>query len=163
MSMERFFVLFALLHLGQQLYAQDTLMAQKTANEIGTAIVCDSLGRPYGKLDIFDSEFDVCFVGAVFVDVFTKQDMIHIDSVRIQADILRKNDNGVGYDKLPRDAECYSALCSYVQDRVQNDLKGGFLVYPERGLLSEHISRTFFLVRFQINVSPDHMNSWNTE
>lgn len=148
--MRNVYILFAIIVLGNHLYAQDTLDAQKVANVIGTAIVCDSLGRPYGEIYIVDSKLDFFSAGHVLVDLFTMQDMIHIDSVQV-SDIWKRNDEGICCERISEDEECYFALSELIQKRVHGDLKGGFLVYPEKGLMREHVSRTLFQVKFQIN------------
>ena len=146
----RIFLLFLISIFGYQLYAQDTLDAQKVANAVGTEIVCDSLGRPYGDLYIIDNEFDSCLVGYAITDLFTKQDMVHIDKVQV-SDIWIVDDDGICCERVSKDVEYYSVILAIIQCKIGEDIKGGFLVYPEWGLMSKPVSRTIFPVKFQIN------------
>ncbi len=150
--MKSSYIFMAIILIGHHLYAQDTRMVQKNANAIGTAIVCDSLGRPYGEFDVVDNRLNRYIAGRAMVDLFTMQDMIYIDSVQV-SDIWRINDNGKCCERVSASEEYYSVLSALIRNKVQEDLRGGFLVYPEKGQMSEHLSRTLFQVKFQINSS----------
>ena len=150
----RFFLLLGTFLLGYQLYAQDTLEAKLWANKLGSSIICDSLGRPLGAFDIIDNEYDSCLVAHATIRLFTKHDMVHIDKVQVFG-IWKENDDGVCCERVSEDEEFYPVIFAIIQNKVQEVLKGGFLVYPEHGIMSEHVSYTQFSVRCRINVVPN--------
>lgn len=150
----RFFLLLGMFLLGYQLYAQDTLEAIMLANKLGSAIICDSLGRPFGAFDIIDNEYDSCLVAHATVRLFTRHDMVHIDKVQVFS-IWKENDDGVCCERVSEDEEYYPVILAIIQSKIQEGLKGGFLVYPEHDIMSEHVSYALFRARCRINVFPN--------
>ena len=150
----RFFLLLGTFLLGYQLYAQDTLEAKKWANKLGAAIICDSLGKPFGVLDIIDNEYDSCLVGNAVIRLFTKRDKVHIDKVQLFS-IWKENNDGICCESVSEDENYYPIILAIIQNKVQEGLKGGFLVYPEDGIMSELVSYVPFRARFRINVFPN--------
>ena len=138
---------------GYQLYAQDVSEAQRLANWVGSGIVCDSLGRPFGVLDIIDNEYESCLFVRATVSLFTKPDMVHIDKVQVFR-ISIKDDDDSFYESVSEDEEFYPVILAIIQRKVQESLNGGFIVYPEQGMMSERVSYAKFVVRCRINVFP---------
>lgn len=149
----RYVLLFAMFVFGYQLYAQDISEAQRLANWVGSGIVCDSLGRPLGELDIIDNEYGSCLFVHAFVKLFTKPDMVHIDKFRVSR-ISIKDDDDSFYEPVSEDDEFYPVILAIIQRKVQEGLNGGFIVYPEQGIMSERVSYATFMARFRINVFP---------
>lgn len=149
----RYVLLFAMLVFGYQLYAQDVSEAQRLANWVGSGIVCDSLGRPFGVLDIIDNEYESCLFVRATVSLFTKPDMVHIDKVQVFR-ISIKDDDDSFYESVSEDEEFYPVILAIIQRKVQESLNGGFIVYPEQGMMSERVSYAEFVVRCRINVFP---------
>lgn len=150
----RFFLLLGMFVFGFHLYAQDTLEARILANKVGSGIVCDSLGKPFEILDIIDNEYDSCLAGRAFVNLFTKSDMVHIDRIQVSS-IWGKNGDGFYGEIVSEDEEYYLVVLSIIQSKVQEVLKGGFIVYPEQGIMSEHRPYAQFNASFRINVFPN--------
>lgn len=150
----RYVLLFAMLVFGYQLYAQDVSEAQRLANWVGSGIVCDSLGRPFGELDIIDNEYESCLFVHATVSLFTKPDMVHIDKVQVSR-ISIKDDDDSFYESVSEDEEFYPVILAIIQRKVQEGLNGGFIVYPEQGMMSERVSYAKFVARCRINVFPD--------
>ena len=150
----RFFLLLGTFLLGYQLYAQDTLEAKLWANKLGVAIICDSFGRPLEVFDMIDNEYESCLFAVANVRFFTKHDMVHIDKVQVFS-IMKKDDEDSFYEIVSEDEEYYPVIFAIIQNKVQEGLKGGFLVYPEHGRMSEHESYGQFGVRCRINVVPN--------
>lgn len=149
----RYVLLFAMFVFGYQLYAQDVSEAQRLANWVGSGIVCDSLGRPFGVLDIIDNEYESCLFVRATVSLFTKPDMVHIDKVQVFR-ISIKDDDDSFYESVSEDEEFYPVILAIIQRKVQESLNGGFIVYPEQGMMSERVSYAKFVVRCRINVFP---------
>lgn len=149
----RYVLLFAMLVFGYQLYAQDVSEAQRMANAVGSGIVCDSLGRPFGVLYIIDNEYESCLFASATVSLFTKDDMVHIDKVQVSS-IWIKDDDDSFYEGFSEDEEFYPVILAIIQRKVQESLNGGFIVYPEQGMMSERVSYAKFVVRCRINVFP---------
>lgn len=149
----RYVLLFAMFVFGYQLYAQDVSEAQRLANWVGSGIVCDSLGRPFGELDIIDNEYESCLFVHATVSLFTKPDMVHIDKVQVSR-ISIKDDDDSFYESVSEDEEFYPVILAIIQRKVQEGLKGGFIVYPEQGMMSERVSYAKFVARCRINVFP---------
>ena len=149
----RFFLLLGTFLLGYQLYAQDISEAQRLANWVGSGIVCDSLGRPFGELDIIDNEYGSCLFVHATVSLFTKPDMVHIDKVQVSR-ISIKDDDDSFYESVSEDEEFYPVILAIIQRKVQEGLNGGFIVYPEQGMMSERVSYAKFVARCRINVFP---------
>ena len=150
----RYVLLFAMFVFGYQLYAQDISEAQRMANWVGSGIVCDSLGRPFGELDIIDNEYGSCLFVHATVSLFTKPDMVHIDKVQVSR-ISIKDDDDSFYESVSEDEEFYPVILAIIQRKVQEGLNGGFIVYPEQGMMSERVSYAKFRARCRINVFPD--------
>lgn len=150
----RYVLLFAMLVFGYRLYAQDVSEAQRLANWVGSGIVCDSLGRPFGELDIIDNEYESCLFVHATVSLFTKPDMVHIDKVQVSR-ISIKDDDDSFYESVSEDEEFYPVILAIIQRKVQEGLNGGFIVYPEQGMMSERVSYAKFVARCRINVFPD--------
>lgn len=150
----RYVLLFAMFVFGYQLYAQDISEAQRMANWVGSGIVCDSLGRPFGELDIIDNEYGSCLFVHATVSLFTKDDMVHIDKVQVSR-ISIKDDDDSFYESVSEDEEFYPVILAIIQRKVQEGLNGGFIVYPEQGMMSERVSYAQFGARCRINVFPD--------
>ena len=150
----RYVLLFAISVFGYQLYAQDISEAQRLANEFGTVIACDSLGRPFWVLDIIDNEYESCLIVDAYVRVFTKHDMVHIDKVQVSS-IFKKDDDDSYYERVSQDEELYPVILAIIQLKVQEGLNGGFIVYPDQGMGSERVSYALFMARCRINVFPD--------
>lgn len=150
----RYVLLFAMLIFGYQLYAQDISEAQRMANAVGSGIVCDSLGRPFMVLDIYDNEYESCLFARADVSLFTKHDMVHIDKIQVSS-IWKKDEDDIYYERVSEDEEFYPVIFAIIQSKVQEGLKGGFIVYPEQGMMSEHVSHAQFQARCRINVFPD--------
>ena len=149
----RYVLLFAMSVFGYQLYAQDISEAQRLANEFGTVIACDSLGRPFGVLDIIDNEYESCLFVLAHVSLFTKDDMVHIDKVQVSS-ISKKDDDDSFYERVSEDEEFYPVILAIIQRKVQEGLNGGFIVYPEQGMMIERDTYVQFQARCRINVFP---------
>ena len=137
----RFFLLLGTFLLGYQLYAQDTLEAKLWANKLGSAVICDSLGRPFGVFDIIDNEYDSCLVAHATIRLFTGHDMVHINKVQVFS-IWKENDDGVCCERVSEDEEYYPIILAIIQSK-------------EHGIMSEHVSYTQFRARCRINVFPN--------
>ena len=150
----RYVLLIAMFVFGYQVNAQDISEAQRLANEIGAGIICDSLGRPFRVLDIIGDEYGSCsFVNAKF-RLYTKPDMVHIDKVQLFS-IMKKDDDDSFYESASEDEEYDHVISAIIQRKVQEGLNGGFIVYPDQGLMSEHMSYALFWIICRINVFPD--------
>ena len=125
---------------------KDTQDAKIWANKVGSAIICDSLGRPFRTCDIIDNEYDSCLVAYATIRLYTKHDMVHIDKVQVSR-IWKKDDDDNFYESFSEDEEFYHVILAIIQRQVQEGLNGGFIVYPEQGLMSDRVSYAQFGIR----------------
>ena len=142
-----------------QCFSQDSLYikAQNSANHIGCPVVCDSLSIPQLGLIVIDTNISINFNGYVSFEFKMRDNMIHIDSVRILF-ILDMDTRNTEFYIDSNQYSKLSPLAMILQEIAQKKLKNAFLVYPEKRRIDEcYESRIIssYNMRFVVNRSFD--------
>lgn len=151
--MKKSIFLFIIYITINQSFSQDSLRikAQIEANSYGSPVVCDSLGIPQNGLFVIDTNICINFDGYVSFEFKMRDDMIYIDSIRIQI-ILDMDTRNTEFYINPNKYSQLSPLAIILQDIAQKKLKNAFLVYPEKKRKDEYYgSRISYNMRFQVN------------
>lgn len=152
--MKKTLFLFIILIIVNKAFSQDFLymVAINEADRYGIPIICDSLEKSLGPINIIDTNIEGRFDGYISIECKLKNDTIHIDSINIKYIV----------DREPRTIEyCYDSIgnsqlslrAMIFQDILRKKLKNAFFVFPSKRKKKEYIiSMTInYNFRFRIN------------
>lgn len=142
--MKKTTLIFLLIILGIPLYAQEIESPARLANMLGLPVVCDSSGIPvYKFITIVDSTYGG-IKGWCVVELFTKEDSIHVDNVKF----LGFHERG----EIEHDSALFQSptFVECVQKAIHEKLYHGYIVYPDHGEGSKRFRRNIWSFRIVI-------------